>query len=163
MNVPLLPKSFTVDGETTPMVYRSFSADMNLDDSYNLFTGNPTLSYDETFGLPGQGLKPNFLWTSILQTAYRITGYVIETRVETETVVRNGVPIQYKVIKEKLSKEFRNNDIAVTREAASVGPFVEIHHLKANHSTIARPDTAVKVIEELRRIQPMPPAGFIPE
>ncbi len=163
-NVPLLPKELTVDGETRPVAYRSFSADMNLDDSRNPFTSNPTISYNETYGLPGQGGKLDSLWAEILQSAYRITGEVIETYAETidVPVIEGGEDvrsIKVKVVREKLSPVFRPNDIAVTRESASVGPFVEVEHLKANHSTIVSKETGEKVIQLLRLLQPMTPPG----
>jgi hypothetical protein len=160
-NVPLLPKQFTVDGETTPVAYRCISADMNVDDSANLLTGNPTISFDETYGLPGQGGLPDAIWSTVLQTAYRITGYVIETYAEelllpeTANGILTGNVVPVKIVKEVLSPTFRPNDIAVTRESACVGPFVEIAHIKANHSTVATAQSAELVLNELRKIQPM--------
>lgn len=157
-NVPLLPKQVTVDGETFPVAYRAFSGDMNSDDSKNLFTGNPTITIFETYGLPGQGSKPTSLWESILQTAYRITGNVVETYVETvETTDDRGNPMTLKLLREKLHTQFQPNDIAVTREAAKVGPFLEVEHVKANHSTIASRELGLKVLDTLREVQPIKP------
>ncbi len=156
-NVPLLPRELTVDGETAPVAYRSFSADMNLDGSTNFFTGNPTISYDETYGLPGQNSKPSALWAEVMQTAYRITGYVAETYTEVIEfpVDRLDPRVKVKVIREILNSEFKKNDIAVTQEASKVGPFVEVEHLKANHSSIAMYETGRKVADVLREVQPV--------
>ena len=156
-NIPALPMEQTVDGVKHSVQYRALSGDMNADDSTNPVTGNPTISFDETYGLPGQGLKPNFIWTSALQTAYRIVGYVASTYTEPKKVIstRTRRTITYKVVREVLNPTFKLNDICVTRDSAKVGPFQEIYYGKANHSTVATPEFARKVIESIRLIQPV--------
>jgi hypothetical protein len=68
-----------------------------------------------------------------------------------------GNPMKIGIIREKLHPEFQPNDIAVTREAAKVGPFVEVEHVKANHSTIASREMGLKVLDTLREVQPIRP------
>lgn len=157
-NIPALPKEQIVDGVKHTVQYRALSGDMNLDNSTNFATGNPTISMDETEGLPGQGLKPDFIWSAALQTAYRIVGYVASTYTEDKIVTnpKTGQSVTYKVVREKLNPTFKENDICVTRDGAKVGPFQEIYYGKANHSTVATPLFARKVIESIRLIQPLP-------
>jgi hypothetical protein len=156
-NIPALPNDQFVDGVKHTVQYRALSGDMNIDNSTNFATGNPTISMDETEGLPGQGSKLDFIWSSALQTAYRIVGYVASTYTEDKklTDARSGKSVIVKVIREKLNATFKENDICVTRDAAKVGPFQEIYYGKANHSTVATPLFARKVIESIRLIQPV--------
>jgi triacylglycerol esterase/lipase EstA (alpha/beta hydrolase family) len=156
-NLPALPTDQSVDGVKHTVQYRALSGDMNLDGSTNFATGNPTISYDETYGLPGQGFKPDSLWTSVLQTAYRIVGYVASTYTEEKKIFdgRRGETITYKVVREKLNPTFLQNDICVTRNAAKVGVIQELYYGKANHSTVASPDFAEKVLDSIRKIQPI--------
>jgi len=156
-NIPALPTDQTVDGVKHTVQYRALSGDMNLDNSTNFVTGNPTISINETEGLPGQGLKPDFVWSSALQTAYRIVGYVASTYTEDKVVTnpKTGQSVTYKVVREKLNSSFKENDICVTRDGAKVGPFQELYYGKANHSTVATPLFARKVIESIRLIQPV--------
>ncbi|MBM3756066.1 MAG: hypothetical protein FJW38_19030 [Acidobacteria bacterium] len=156
-NVPKLPVDQTVDEETHTVQYRSFSADMNLNDDYHPLTGNPVISHDETLGLPGQGNFPNSVWASVIQSCYRITGFVVSTYTETVTTVDPDTrqKIVYQIVREITTDTFQPNDVAVTQESSKVGPFQEIKHMDGNHSTIARPETADLVLESLRKIQPM--------
>jgi hypothetical protein len=154
-NIPFLPKEQTVDGISHTVQYRSLGGDMNIDDSTNFATGNPTISMDETYGLPGQGSKPDFVWVRALQTAYRIVGYVASTYAENVeiTVPGTGTKTTFRVVRENPTSEFKVNDICVTRESATVEPFIELAFLKANHSTVARPEYAKIVIDSIRKIQ----------
>jgi hypothetical protein len=161
-NVPYLPDEQRVDGETHKVQYRSISADMNTNDSANIVTGNPTIEYVETFGLPGQGGKFDWLWTAVLQSCYRITGYVVNTYTEKVMIPNIGAAdplndekIQVTFLKENLASKFQLNDIAVTHDSSMVGPFQEIAHVKGNHSTIASPDNARIVLQSIKKIQPV--------
>jgi hypothetical protein len=151
-NVPALPNQFVVDGETDPVAYRSVSADMNLNNSTE--NGEPTIEYDEATALAAQGYMPDFVYTRVVQTVYRIVGGVHKTYTERIVVGEGKFPIT--VVREVPAPQFRPNDAAVTQESASVGPFQEIDHIKRNHSTIAHPNTGTLVLNEIRKIQPMP-------
>jgi hypothetical protein len=153
-NVPMLPKQFVVDGETDAVAYRSISADMNLNGSQD-DNGYPTIEYNEAFALAAQGNMPDSVYAFVVQSVYRIVGGVVRTYTET---LELGDQKQYKVkvVREVTAPQFRPNDAAVTQESASVGPFQEIAHIRRNHSTIAHPETGVIVLNEIRKIQPMP-------
>ncbi len=158
-NVPLLPPTQIVDGVKHTVMYRSVSGDMNTDNSTNLATGNPTISYAETFGLPGQGTRLNTTWATAMQSAYRITGEVHHTYMDPSYVRAFfwDTPIVVNVVREVKHKGFQLNDLAVTQESSRVGPFVELLHLKANHSTIVSPDVGTAVLESIRKLQPVIP------
>jgi hypothetical protein len=85
-NLPMMPRSMTVDGESKPVKYTNVVADANLDDSVSSFS-NPTISFDETEGLPGQpALMPDRTWATVVEQLYRILGTVADTRVELKPV-----------------------------------------------------------------------------
>ncbi|MBI4904897.1 MAG: hypothetical protein HY820_14770 [Acidobacteria bacterium] len=160
-NLQHLPSGFTVYGRRVPIVYRAISADMNKDGSHR--EGKPTLSYDETESILGQGSIPEFPWTLTLQNAYHITGYVQRTKTETVLVPNPlrltlfDLLVHVKTVRETVSNQFHLNDIAVRRESATLYPFEEIAHVKANHATVASVESGRLVRDQLRLIQPMPP------
>lgn len=159
-NIPLLPTHLTVDGEERPVVYESISADGNLDDSTSLF-GNPTIQYNETTGIPGQGNLSNTAWAFAVEQVYRLIGNVVSTRTQTINVTTiiddSGVTITVpvKVVRETLSPTLILNDFAVNVDEARIAPFVELASVKANHSTIASPDVARIVIGAILKAQPV--------
>ena len=157
-NIPLLPTHLTVDGEERPVVYQSISADANLDDSTSAF-GNPTIQYNETTGIPGQGSHFNTTWAFVLEQVYRIIGNVVSTHTETINVPiligETTVIVPVKVVRETLSPGFILNDFAVNLNEARIAPFVELASVKANHSTIASPDVAQLVINAILKVQPV--------
>lgn len=162
-NAHLLPTQFTVDGEINSMAYRSISADMNLDDSTSVF-GNPTISIDETVGLPGQkelGVY-DWIWASLLEQAYRLVGGVASTFTEQKTIIINdpdtGALISVEVVtvvREVPNPAFLPNDICVSFPGATIDPFVRLATLKANHSTVVSESTGYIVLDSLRAIQPV--------
>lgn len=156
-NVPLLPKSFKVDGEEAPVVYQSISADMNLDDSKTVF-GNPTIQFSETAGLPGRDDRYETTWAYIIEQVYRLVGNVASTRavVKERVHAKTGHVSRYKVVIETPTAQFEENDVAVQRLSSRLAPtFTEIGAIKANHSTIALPETAKIVLDSLRKVQPV--------
>lgn len=157
-NVPMLPKSFTVDEETAPVVYQSMSADANLDDSNSAF-GNPTIQIGETRGIPGQGDHWDTTWATVMEQIYRLIGNVASTYtqvVEYPTGKDGTRMMRVKVVREVAAQHFEENDFAVQRTSARLAPvFTEIGALKANHSTIASPETAKVVLDAIRKAQPV--------
>ncbi|MCW5977192.1 MAG: hypothetical protein KIT09_03905 [Bryobacteraceae bacterium] len=155
-NIPLLPRQMTVDGETLPVRYTNVVADANLDDSQSA-AGNPTISFNETEGIPGQGSMMETKFTLGVEQVYRIIGYVARTRVESyKTPTGTTVP----VVKETPTQVFQLNDFCVTHASGSY--LVEqlkgqvegdIHRLKANHSTVATREAALIAIEAIRKAQ----------
>lgn len=161
-NVPYLPDEQRVDGETHKVQYRSLAADMNENNSVNRLTGNPTIELSEAFGLPGQGAKPDWIWTAVMQTCYRITGNVARTYLATISVLdinaddpANAPQVEVSVVREIATDSFQQNDIAVTHDSSKVGPFQEIAYEKGNHSTIASPKNARSVLQSIKKIQPV--------
>jgi len=157
-NIPLLPTHLTVDGEERPIMYQSVSADANLDGSTSL-AGNPTIQYNETLGIPGQGSHSNTAWAFAVEQVYRIVGNVVSTHWETITVTTiigdSSVTFPAKVVRETPSPTFILNDFAVNLNEARIAPFVELASVKANHSTIANPDVARTVIGAILKAQPV--------
>ena len=153
-NIPLLPTQFTVNGETNPIQYRAVSADANLDNSTSVF-GNPTIQYNETGGIPGQGFKPNSVWATVLEQVYRLLGSVESTRLESRTIGISPLTTTVMVVRETPTGQFRTNDFAVTEFSAQINPFVLIGSFKANHSNISRPAAGQLVIDSIKAIQPI--------
>ncbi len=157
-NVPLLPKSFQVDGEVAPVVYQSISADANLDDSNSAF-GNPTIQIGETRGIPGQADHWDSTWATVMEQIYRLIGNVASTRTaEVELPVgKDGIQtVRVKVVREIPTSRFELNDFAVQQVSARLDPlFQEISSIKANHSTVASPETAKTVLDAIRKAQPV--------
>lgn len=157
-NVPMLPKSFTVDEETAPVVYQSISADANLDGSNTVF-GNPTIQIGETRGIPGQGDHWDTTWATVMEQIYRLIGNVASTRAEIVEIpvgADGARTVRVKVVREVATAQFEENDFAVQRASARLeGVFAEIAAVKANHSTVASPETAKVVLDAIRKAQPM--------
>jgi triacylglycerol lipase len=160
-NIPLLPTHLTVDGEERPVLYQSISADANLDGSTSL-AGNPTIQFNETVGIPGQGSLPDIAWAYAVEQIYRLVGSVVSTHTQTinvTTVLDDSgvtVTVPVTVVRETLSPTFILNDFAVNLNEARMSPlFVEIASVKANHSTIASPDVARIVIGAILKAQPV--------
>jgi hypothetical protein len=84
-NAGNLPFSFTVDGETRPMVYNAVSADANLDDSVDPLSTHdhyiPTIQRNKAEGVLVFGLG-----VSLAERGYRLLGEVLYTTVEPVTL-----------------------------------------------------------------------------
>jgi hypothetical protein len=163
-NIPMMPRSMTVDGESAPVKYTNVVADANLDDSTSVF-GNPTISFDECEGLPGQPyLVPDRTWASIVEQLYRILGNVASTRVEMKSIPAGDGPggqqmfVQIPVVKEVPTASFQPNDFCVTHASGSYLATTmggDVFKLKANHSTVAGPRSAKIAIDAIMASQPM--------
>lgn len=159
-NIPMMPREMTVDGVTAPVQYTNVVADANLDDSFTLF-GNPTISFNETEGLPGQlpGM-PDSTWASIVEQLYRILGTVAYTTIGSKAVILDdtGETIQVPIVKEAPTGSFQLNDFCVTWASGSylkqtLG--ADVFTLKANHSTVAGPISAGIALDAIRKTQPL--------
>lgn len=146
-NGPLLPRQFTVDGETNSIQYFSFSADANLDDSTSIF-GNPTIQRNEINGTPEVN---NLRGPLVMEQVYRLMGEVASTRLETKTIL--GFTVY--VVKETPTQTFQFNDFLVTINSARFNGFTEILSTKANHATIANMDIANQAITKIKSVQPI--------
>jgi triacylglycerol lipase len=146
-NGPLLPRQFTVDGETNAVQYFSFSADANLDDSKSIF-GNPTIQRNEINGTPEVN---NLRGPLVMEQVYRLLGEVASTQLETKTILGHTVY----VVKETPTQTFQLNDFLVTVNSARFNGFTEILSTKANHATIANMDIANQAIIKIKSVQPI--------
>lgn len=150
-----LPFSFTVDGETRPMVYNAISADANIDDSVDpRSTPNhyiPTIQRNEAEGVLVFGLG-----VGLAERAYRMLGEVLFTTVEPVTVA--GVTVGSRLIEHRPSDfVFMINDFAVTDRSGRVIPmgfgFRSVGVDRSNHATIARPLVANSIISIIQSIE----------
>ena len=141
-NLPLLPRSMTVDDRPAAVAYRSFSDDANLDGSTSLF-GNPTIQDNETRGT-GHG-------AFVMERVYRLLGEVASTTLATRVILGRTVY----VVKETPTGSFQPNDFLVTVASARVAGFTEVASTKDNHATIANPDVARLTINSIKTIQPV--------
>jgi pimeloyl-ACP methyl ester carboxylesterase len=153
-NLPLLPKQFTVDGVTNPVVYRCISADANLDDSTTPGFGNPSIQFNETFGIPGQGSKPDTAWAYAVEQVYRLIGNVAFTTLETGVSAAGGLTT-VNAVRETPTSSFQLNDFAVTLTSACIDPFERLASVKDNHSTISNPTNGQIVLNWIRTVQPV--------
>jgi hypothetical protein len=153
-NLPLLPQTFTVDGDTRPVVYKSFSADANLDNSVSIF-GNPTIQHNETAGTGQPGLVPDFVWSTALQSVYRLLGDVASTRLVVMTIPdpETGLPMTVYAVRETPTTSFQLNDFLVTNASARLAGFSEIASVKANHATMANPSVGQMAVTAIRAAQ----------
>ncbi len=151
-NLPLLPKQFTVDGETSPVVYMSISADANLDNSSD--SGGPTIFFNETTGIPGQGsFMPDRTWATVLEQVYRLIGNVASTSLVSVPIL-GGLSTTL-AVRETPTATFQLNDFAVTVTSARMTGFRELASVKNNHATVANPTNAQTVINAIRAVQPV--------
>ena len=119
----------SIKGKVWVYANRPLDNDANLDDSFSL-AGNPTISFDETEGLPGQpSLVPDRTWASIAEQLYRILGNVASTHVEYKSVQTaddaQGRPtfVSVPIVKETPTATFQLNDFCVTWPSGSyLGP-----------------------------------------
>lgn len=149
-NLPLLPRQLTVNGVTRPVVYMSFSADANLNNSVSLF-GNPTIQHNETRGTGQPALVPNAVWATLLEQIYRLMGEVASTRLATTTILGRTVY----VVRETPTTSFQLNDFLVTVNSARIAGFTELASVKDNHATIANPTIGQLTINAIRLVQPV--------
>jgi hypothetical protein len=159
-NIPQLPKSFTVDGETTPFLMYSTGGDANLDNSS--VDGKPTISVDETKGTPWP-LPMNFLKADVYQMVHNLMGTVHHTQL----VPRGGFPLSgpKMTIKEFPTTAFRRNDFLVTVKSSNLlnleiaaNPYSigTRGFIPANHATIATSIMANGIIRRIQRdVQPI--------
>jgi hypothetical protein len=151
-----------VDGEEAPVKYTNVVADANLNDSFTVF-GNPTISFNETEGLPGQPPIPDTSWAYIVEQLYRILGTVASTRVEMKSVTIEAEPsdkqtVLVPVVKETPAATFQFNDYCVTWTSGGyLGPTLgaDVFMIKANHSTVAGPRSARIALDAIYKTQPM--------
>ena len=148
VNMPLLPRSFTVDGVTRPIVYMSISADANLDSSVNVLSGRPTIQINETQGT-SQGNKPDIVWSNLMTAVYRLMGEVASTRLEPRSVLGRSVW----VVKETPTTSFQLNDFLVTVSSARLTEFRELTSTADNHATVANPANGQLTIDAIKRAQ----------
>ncbi len=153
-NIPLLPAQFTINGETHAVKYQAVTADANLDNSHTIF-GNPTISYGETGGIPGQGSHYDTTWAYVLEQVYRLLGSVASTRLEDREIGISPVSTIVKVVRETPTSSFRTNDFAVTEFSAQINPFTVLLATKANHSNITNPTVGQVVVDSIKAIQPI--------
>jgi hypothetical protein len=156
-NIPLLPTTMTVDGETRSVSYFSFSDDANLNSSVSIF-GNPTIQYNETNGTgqPTTGpLSNNTAWATALEQVYRLLGEVASTTLAPRTIGICPACTTVMVVHETPTATFQLNDFLVTVNSARIAPFVELASLKDNHATIANPGTAAIAIATIKGVQPI--------
>ncbi len=154
-NAGNLPGSFTVDGETRPMIYNAISADANIDDSVDpRSTPNhyiPTIQRNEAEGVLVFGLG-----VGLAERAYRMLGEVLYTTVEPVTL--GGVTVGSRLIEHRPDDfVFMINDFAVTDRSGRVIPmgfgFRSVGVDRSNHATIARPLVANSVISIIQSIE----------
>jgi len=153
-NIPLLPMAFTIKGETHFIKYQAVSADANLDGSHTVF-GNPTITFLETIGLPGQGFIPSTAWAYIMEQIYRLLGNVSSARYSIEHVGNPPDDHIILAVRETPTTSFRTNDICVTAFSAQIDPFVLLLATLANHSTISNPAIGQVVVDSIKAIQPI--------
>jgi len=156
-NVPLLPANMTVDGETKPVSYFSFSADANLDGSVSIF-GNPTIQHNETRGTsqPATGVTSNnTVWATALEQVYRLLGTVASTTLAPRTIGICPACTTVMVVRETPTTSFQLNDFLVTLGSARLAPFRELASLRDNHATMANPGSAATTISAIKSIQPI--------
>jgi hypothetical protein len=170
-NVPGLPWTFTVDGETTPVTYVSFAADANLNGSVDFFTRQPNIDasllpvdwitgsprvdfYSEIIGTDGYRLGDVGL--SLANMVYATAGNVATTGVEWRTLGIPPLAVSGYGIRERPTASFKLNDLLVTQESARLGErFVAAPATKANHATVANRNIAGEVIRRVRAAQPI--------
>jgi pimeloyl-ACP methyl ester carboxylesterase len=154
-NAGNLPFSFTVDGETRPMVYNAISADANLDDSEDPRSTHdhyiPTIQRNEAEGVLVFGMG-----VGLAERAYRLLGEVLYTTVEPVTL--GGVTVGSRLIEHRPDDfKFMINDFAVTDRSGRIVPtgfgFRSVGVDRANHATIARPSTANSVISVIQSLE----------
>lgn len=164
-NIPKLPQSFTVDGETTPIFMYYTGGDANLDNSS--VDGKPTISVDETKGTPWVPIPPplpsDFLKADLYTMVYNMMGTVHHTQL----VARHGFPLggPKMAIKEFPTTEFRRNDFLVTVKSSNIrnmelaaSPYSigSVGFIPANHATIATSVMAEGIIRKIQRdVQPI--------
>jgi hypothetical protein len=162
VNLPLLPRGLSVNGDLRRVWYYSFTADANLDDSRDSH-GLPTIQYNETIGLNNLGnrppLTPDAAWTATIEQIYRLLYQVQEAKVETRLVPSStGELIPAQVLKEipQPDKNPGLNDTLVTLTSGRVPElFQELATLKANHTSIANPNTGSMTLDAIRVADPV--------
>lgn len=161
-NIPLLPKGFTVDGETTPFNMYTLGGDANLNSSASL--GTRTITLEETRGTPSP-LPNNFFKETIYEMIYNMMGTVHHTTLDS----RGGFPIRGPVgIREFPTTEFRRNDFLVTVQSSNLAnkdlaangftpkPGVNVGFIPANHATMATAISADLIIRTIQKeVQPI--------
>jgi hypothetical protein len=170
-NLPNLPLSLTVDGETKPVQYFTFGSDADVDNSRLQGFPIPIITYDE---IAGSGM--DFFGSQVVaapyvafavEQAYRLLGEVSSVDLgvhvhPAHTVVQEDgttldVP-EYRTyyVKETRNSEFKLNDFLVTQESSKMpSPFIAQPMTKANHATIANPGIGQMVVNLIRSIQPI--------
>jgi hypothetical protein len=152
-----------VNGNLRRVWYYSFTADANLDDSRDSH-GLPTIQYNETIGLNNLGDRPalatDATWTTTIEQIYRLLYQVQEAKVETRLVAMQGNPflVPVSVLKE-IPQPADNpglNDTLVTLTSGRVPElFQELATLKANHTSIANPNTGGMTLDAIRVADPV--------
>jgi hypothetical protein len=169
-NIPMLPTSFTVDGETLPMKYTTVAADANLDHSvangtpgYPARVGQykPTISGNELTGIPRIG--PFGAGTSTaMQMVYRLMGDVQYTTLEPRTKILPGtiLPVTGMGVIEHKHNYFQLNDFLVTVQSAHRLGFVGFEiwppewYTGANHASMSNAFVGRLVLDKLKGYNP---------
>lgn len=175
-----LPRSFTVDGQTSQMHFFAVTADANLDNSTEvpgqMSPWKPTISLNETEWLPWPKawryeIFPQMGKAKIYQILYRMIGKVKSTHINK---VPAGWPgAEFWTVGEDLNEvittpsgtqgiAFYTNDLAVPWWSA-LGQgnlknyliFDDVHWALGNHATITKPPVAEWVIGKIKGLQPM--------
>jgi hypothetical protein len=153
-NYPLLPKTFTVDGETNTFEMFATGGDANADESTD-GSGYRTISENETRGMPGLNppfpFPPTFLKADIYQVIYDMLGEVHSTRLVARTGgLMGGIKWGIQEIPES---PFQVNDFLVTRSSANAsGPGL----FYGNHASVVNSVNAKTVIAYIQQaIQPI--------
>ncbi len=172
VNLPALPSGMTVGQYTNSVQYYAFSADANLDNSRDA-NGRPTIQARNNngrnevegvnaFNIPWLGTPVNIGTipgaTSVVQEVYRLMGEVRIAEVRTKDVLEPGLlfprPARRRYVAEVREPTFQLNDFLVTaRSASQVARFEPVARSGANHASIARPDTANRVIRIIRDVE----------
>ena len=142
-NLPKLPRSFTVGGETHPINYFSFSADANIDNSYDdNDLRKPTIQQSEVTGT-GRGPR-------IMTEVYRFLW-----KTKTVEVKKSAKIVKRVVTTQAEGVDFDENDFLVTTKSATLTErFAAQPRQDANHATIASDAVGALVIPLIKASEP---------
>lgn len=142
-NLSSLPSSFTVGGETHPIKYYSFSADANIDNSYdNNDLRKPTIQQSEVTGT-GHGPR-------VMTEVYRFLW-----KTKTVEVKKSAKIFKRVVITQAEGVDFDENDFLVTTKSATLmEKFAAQPRQDANHATVASDAVGALVIPLIKASEP---------